>query len=113
MYGLAIGLPFIVFYIEYKGTNLGELINVWIAKLFIRLGNNKIAKDILIKLTSKNKDSYIAHKLLAEIYEKEGGMRKSIDEYDAVVEASKKSVYDEVVEIYQDAYDRYIKAVEE
>ena len=38
--------------------------------------------------------------------------RKSIDEYEAVVEASKKADYEEVVKLYQLAYDRYLEAVE-
>jgi len=39
--------------------------------------------------------------------------RKSIDEYDALIKAAKKAGYSEMVEIYQNAYDRYLKVVEE
>ena len=44
-------------------------------------GKTKKAKEVLLRLVSKYDKSYSAHKMLAEIYEKEGGMRKSIDEY--------------------------------
>ena len=55
-------------------------------KFMLFFGDRKAAKDILIKLVSKYQDSYIGHKMLAEIYEKEGGMRKAIDEYVAALE---------------------------
>ena len=98
MYILSVILPLIVFYIEYKGTNIGETFNIWIAQILIKSGNNKLAKDILIKLTQKNKNSYLAHKLLAQIYEKEGGMRKAIDEYVKLIDI-KKNDYDSYYKI--------------
>ena len=39
-----------------------------------------------MKLVSKYDKSYMGHKMLAEIYEKEGGMRKAIDEYVKVLD---------------------------
>ena len=98
MYTLAVILPVIVFYIEYKGTNLGELINIYLAKIYMKFGNNKKAKDILIRLTEKDRDSYLAHKMLAEIYEEEGGMRKAIDEYVKMIDI-KKNDYDSYYKI--------------
>ena len=66
----------------------------------MKLGNDKLAKNILIKLESKNKSCYLAHKLLAEIYEKEGGMRKAIDEYVKMIDI-KKNDYDSYYKIAQ------------
>ena len=40
----------------------------------------------------------MAHKMLAEIYEKEGGMRKAIDEYVIAVDLNKKD-YDSYYKI--------------
>lgn len=54
---------------------------------------NKKAKKILIELVRKYKDSYRAHRKLAHIYEKEGGMRKAINEYVHVLDI-KKDDYD-------------------
>ena len=53
-------------------------------------GNTKKCKDILLKLIDKYNESHSAHKMLAEVYEKEGGMRKAIDEYVIAVDLNKK-----------------------
>ena len=50
------------------------------------LRNPKKAKKILLESLEKYPQSYQGHKLLAQIYEKEGGMRKAIDEYVRVLE---------------------------
>ena len=49
-----------------------------------------MAKSILVKLVSKYPQSYMGHKLLAEVYQKEGGMRRAIDEYVTAVDINKK-----------------------
>ena len=49
-----------------------------------------IRKETLINLVTKDPSSYIGHKMLAEIYEAEGGMRKAIDEYVKVIDIQKK-----------------------
>lgn len=59
------------------------------AQFNICMHNTKKAKKILIDLVSKYKESYIGHKMLAHIYEKEGGMRKAIDEYVQVLDIRK------------------------
>lgn len=52
--------------------------------------NNKLAKTLLVKATELKNESAKVHRLLAQIYEKEGGMRKSLDEYIKAVENNKK-----------------------
>ena len=52
--------------------------------------NGKKAKEALLDLLEKNPNSYKAHRLLAEIYEKEGGMRKAIDEYVQAIDLNKQ-----------------------
>lgn len=64
----------------------------------MEFGNSKKAKDILLSLVDKYPESYSAHKMLAEIYEKEGGMRKAIDEYVITVDLNKKD-YDSYYKI--------------
>ena len=66
--------------------NFSELAYVAISKILLAFENRKKAKDILINLVAKYDKSYMGHKLLAEIYEKEGGMRKAIDEYVKVLD---------------------------
>lgn len=86
MYLFAIIVPILVFILERKGTNISISLNLWISKMFLSLGNTKNAKDRLINLVTKYPNNCDAHKMLAEIYEKEGGIRKAIDEYIKVIE---------------------------
>ena len=62
------------------------------------IGNNKGAKKVLIELVTKYPESYKGHKVLAEIYELEGGQRKAADEYL------------QVININEQDYDSYYKA---
>lgn len=90
MYSLAIILPLLIIIAEYKGINLIEIVYVLLSKTMLIFNNSKLAKRILIKLVTKYKNSYWGHKILAEIYEKEGGMRKALDEYIKAVDNNKK-----------------------
>lgn len=95
-YLLCIIIPALVLSVELGGMNFSELMSYITCKFFMAIGNNKIAKSILINLVTKYKDSYLGHKMLAQIYEKEGGMRKAIDEYVKVLDIRKddyKSYY--------------------
>ena len=74
-------LPTVIIFLEIKGINFSELLITNVAKLMIAFGKDKEAKQLLLKLVEKYQNSYMAHILLAEIYEKEGGRRKAIDEY--------------------------------
>ena len=91
-------IPILVFVLEYKtiNINVSEMMHVFLYKIFVFLGNDKKAKETLIRLTEKYPDSYSAHKYLAGIYEKEGGMRKAIEEYVKTLEIKRddyKSYY--------------------
>lgn len=86
MYTFSIIIPLIVFLLENKNINCSEWLQIALAKLYKLVNNEKRAKDILINVVRKYDKSYNAHKMLAEIYEKEGGMRKSIDEYVKVLD---------------------------
>ena len=97
-YVLSILIPIIIIGLEYKGINFPEIIYVNLSRISLFFGNSKKAKALLIKLVNKYNESYTAHKLLAEIYEKEGGMRKAIDEYVKVIDINKKD-YDSYYKI--------------
>ena len=79
-YMLSIVVPGVVIILEKRGMTLIEIVNVTRAKFYLSMGKDKKAKDALINLVSKIPDSYKGHKMLAELYEREGGMRKAIDE---------------------------------
>lgn len=89
-YTLSILLPIVIICIEKANGNIAENLYVILAKIYLVFGNNKKAKNILIKLVTDKPESYLGHKLLAEIYEKEGGQRKAVDEYVQAIDINKK-----------------------
>lgn len=86
IYSVCVIIPALVLIIEFKGYNFSELLRVSLSKTLLSFGNRKKAKEILINLVSKYDKSYMGHKMLAEIYKQEGGMRKAIDEYVKVLD---------------------------
>ena len=89
-YILAILLPILIIILEKKGISLLEMVNLQKAKIAMNLGDNKKAKQALLKILDKNPNSYKAHLMLAQVYENEGGMRKAIDEYVQAIDLNKK-----------------------
>ena len=89
-YILAILLPILIIILEKKGISLLEMLNIQKAKIAMNLGDNKKAKQALLKILDKNSNSYKAHLMLAQVYENEGGMRKAIDEYVQAIDLNKK-----------------------
>ena len=89
-YILGIIIPVAIIVIEKRGIPLIQVLNVVKARIYLKLGNNKKAKEQLINLVTKYPENYIGHKMLAEIYELEGGMRKAIDEYVQAIDVNKK-----------------------
>ena len=79
-----------VILIEKRGWNISEIIAVIKATMLLNVKDVKDAKSVLIALVTKYPQSYIGHKMLAQIYEQEGGMRKSIDEYVMAIDIKKK-----------------------
>ena len=72
IYIISIGIPVIILILEKKNINISEKIYLQIAKLFLLFKDTKKIKKILLSLIEKDENSKMAHKLLAEIYEKEG-----------------------------------------
>lgn len=99
-YVLAILLPFAIIVLEKYGLNFSEWLYLFLAKVCSFFNNNRQAKKLLMNLINKYPESYNGHKLLAQNYEKEGGMRKAIDEYVKAIDINKKD------------YDSYYKIAE-
>ena len=97
MYLCGIVIPIFLILLENRYFSILEMINIMKANIFFNIGNNKKAKQVLIDMIEKNSHSYKAHKLLAKIYESEGGIRKSIEEYVQAIDIEKKD------------YDSYFK----
>lgn len=89
-YIMSIILPLVILYLDKKNINLTEIVYTNIAKVLLLFNNNQSARKLLIKLTSIHPNSYIGHKMLAQIYENEGGMRKAVDEYVKAIDINKK-----------------------
>ena len=85
-YIFSIIFPIFIIIIEQKNIFFSEILSSLLAKFFMITKNDRKAKSILIILVTKYPDSYKGHQLLAELYEKEGGMRKAIDEYVKLVD---------------------------
>ncbi len=96
-YFIAIVLPIVIIMLEKHNKYLLEYIYVCLAKIY-NLFNQSKSKKILLKLVTKYPECYIGHKMLAEIYVKEGGRRKAIDEYVKAIDINKKD-YDSYYEI--------------
>lgn len=90
IYTLSIIFPLIVLVIGKLNGNISETIDQFRARVCLVFGNTKGAKNILIKLVGQYPESYIGHKFLAQIYEKEGGQRKAVDEYVQAIDINKK-----------------------
>lgn len=110
---LSIIIPLVVIILEKNGKNFSEILNVGIARVYMLGGNNKLAKQKLVNLVTKYPESYNGHKLLAKIYEKEGGMRKAIDEYVFAIDINKKDYgsYFRIAELLKDL-DKKDEAIE-
>lgn len=101
VYLLAIVLPAIIIIIEKRNILFTEIVTTISVMIKLLLGKNKSAKRKLNKLITLYPRSYIGHKLLAQIYEKEGGIRKALEEYIQLVDIHKKDYksYYKVAEI--------------
>lgn len=97
IYILAIVIPIGILICDYKKFNLKKIFNLAIAKFLISIKKNKEAKKVILNLLEEYPECKEAHKLLAQIYENEGGLRKAIDEYV------------KVVDLDSNAYDSYFK----
>lgn len=93
MYLFSVILPLIICYLETKNIVFLEIKNITLAKICMMLKLDKKAKKLLIDLVTKYPENYKGHKMLGRIYEKEGGMRKAIDEYVKVIDI-KNNDYD-------------------
>ena len=90
IYFASIILPIYIIVTEAKKKIFAERVKLLVARIALKLNNTKIAKKILLELAKKYPESYGTHRYLAEVYEKEGGMRKAIDEYVRAVDLNKK-----------------------
>ncbi len=95
MYLLSIILPIALFAIEkIKKIELSELLITLTVPILEKAGKTEEAKTILTNFLNRNQNSYIAHKLLAQIYTKEENYDLAVNEYIRVTELGKKNIED-------------------
>ena len=93
IYILSIIIPGIVLIIEkYKNIDFPEILNIALAKIALKSGKIDQAKDYLFNLINKYPESYMGHKTLAEIYEKEENYSLAADEYMRAIEINNKEI---------------------
>lgn len=94
IYLLSVVMPIIILIVEYsKKIDFPQIFRLAVAKWYMHLGKTEEAKEYLFGLINKYPKSYLGHKLLAEIYEKEGKNEIAIDEYIRVTEINNKDVH--------------------
>ena len=93
IYILAVIIPGVILLIEYKRKiDFPEMLYIMLAKMALNAGNTDKAKDYLFKLINKYPESYIGHKTLAEVYEKEEKYSVAADEYIRASELNNKDL---------------------
>ena len=93
IYILAVIIPGVILLIEYKRKiDFPEMLYIMLAKIALNAGNTDKAKDYLFKLINKYPESYMGHKTLAEVYEKEEKYSVAADEYIRASELNNKDL---------------------
>lgn len=93
IYLLSIIIPGIILLVEYKKKiDFPEMLNILLAKIALNAGNTEQAKEYLFRLINKYPESYLGHKMLAEVYEKEEKYAVAVDEYIRASEINNKDI---------------------
>ena len=93
MYILSVIIPGVILIIEKKeNIDFPEMLNIVLAKIALNAGNTEQAKNYLFKLINKYPHSYLGHKTLAEVYEKEEKYSIAVDEYIRATEINNKDI---------------------
>lgn len=90
LYLFSIILPIVIIIIEKRNISIPEGIGIIKAKILLTLKKPEEAKQTLLNIIKKYPQSYISHKMLAEIYEKNNQISTAIEEYVRAVEVNLK-----------------------
>ena len=112
-YIFAILFPITIIILEKKYVPLFEMINVMKSNIYMFFGDTKKAKQALISILDKNQNSYQAHRLLAEIYEKQKNDDAALVLYQEVlkIDSANRDACKGLIAIYekQKNYDAIIE----
>ena len=90
LYVFSVILPIAIIIFEKRNMSIPEAIGILKAKILIMFNKQEQAKQVLLKVVAKYPKSYIAHKMLAECYEKDNQISTAIEEYVRAVEVNLK-----------------------
>lgn len=100
MYGLGIVLPLALEMLERKHIYPDAWLKEKMIQAWIQAGNSQKAKQVLLEMIDKQQHLWMAHRYLAQIYEKEGQLENATEEYIRAVEEKK----DDFQSYYQIAF---------
>lgn len=93
IYFLAVLIPLWVLWLEYfRKMNFPEFFHLMIAKILVSKGQQEQAKTRMTNFLSKNPHSQVAHKFMAECYEKEENYDAAVSEYKKVTELNRNDL---------------------
>lgn len=93
MYVLAVLIPLFVLWLEhYKRMNFPELFNLIICEILVKSDKMDQAKTIMLNFMHKNPNSIVAHKFMAQCYEKKENYDAAISEYIKVTDLDKNDM---------------------
>ena len=73
-----------------KGNVITEKLKIFKLKFLLSLKKDEEAKKYALKIVDKYPRNHVAHRILAELYEKEGKINLALDEYIRTVELNEK-----------------------
>lgn len=103
-YIFAIILPIVVLYLERKKIiTYSEIIALILNQYYKITKNEDKNKKMLLKIIEKDENSVLAHKLLAQSYEREGENENAITEYLRVIDLKNNDTktYFKLVDLYE------------
>lgn len=93
IYFLAVLIPLWVLWLEYfRKMNFPEFFHLMIAKILVSKGQQEKAKTRMANFLAKNPNSQIAHRFMAECYEKEENYDAAVTEYRKVTELNRNDL---------------------
>ena len=83
---IIIFLLLLIFLLIVKSNLLAEKLKMLKLRIYMMIGNEEEAKKIVLKIVEKYPKNYYAHKILGQLYEKEGNINIALDEYIRAIE---------------------------
>lgn len=92
MYTLSIIIPiFIIMLEQYNVIRFSEIVNIFLASIYILLGKKDKAERYLLQLLKKYPNSIKGHMMLAKLYSTMGKYELALEEYEKAYEQDEKN----------------------